>query len=588
MSSSSSEKPRIHPSFPTPNETAENPEIAFSDHLPILAQVLLANDQPFRVISLNILGGVHMSGVHQPGSSETDEQITRRYERIAAGLKKAIAKHGVDALLLQEADSRPAIDAEPYILPVLRAALGEEWEVLLPEDDQKKSRGLVTCYKKAAWTLDGQELNSKNRIHTMSLIHKGTAASVSVGNIWGNFEHAPIRLETQCREALQSSVGRSGTALIIGDTNSRIAPLDMRVRNITTGAIPLAINEENGVPQGVQTSDYPDGGFYRGEDGRIHQLETSILDFQSGEIIEDERAIEQVSPWLEPRMVMCLDDSHTKNKVFGKRTLFEYEDFLRSEFNSQNILIRFASDCFNQKSVGICFPKKLKEDRLFIQEKLKSPDNYSVRSLPDNKTGVVFDYLFVPMDKLPLLQNAIEECLTKKRVPEVVADTKGVSATQEGVFRNWIRDAMIGFAVAFVAIALFTGLGFVTGGVFPLAAGPLAISFLGAATGTGLAGGMGIFAAIAVGASALVGAVSVVIGGLRNKFFGGQTDSSKLSLSSERAPLLLDNTLEETPENPPPRFHYGSVHRVEPIEQHMGSQPEPTEHTDIKNQNKPC
>lgn len=505
MSSSVSEKPRIHPSFPTPVESAANPELAYSDHLPILATVPLSENAGLSVISLNILGGVHMSGVHHPDSRETDEEISARYTRMADGLKKAINLHDVDVVMLQEADSRPEAEKEPYILPILRAIFGDDWEVMLPVDDRTFSRGLVTCYRKTRWALVSQDLDSKNRIHTIHLKQQASDKAVSVSNIWGNFEHSPVSLERQCKNALNAAQSHADISVIIGDTNSRIAPLDGEVRNIVTGAIPLAINEENGVPQGVQTPDHPDGGFYRDADGKIHQLQTSILCYSSGEVLEDKRRLGAVSPWLEQRMVMCLDDSFRTQKLFGERTLFEYEDYLKQQFNNKGFIVRLSADSFNQKGVGIRFPRSLKTERSFIQQQLAGLANVSVKTLAE-KTGIVFDYLFVPMEQLSLLVNAIPE--------HSASADPAVSGTEtKSPWRNWKRNAALGFALSVVVIGLFTLLGFVSSGVFPFALAPLAISFLGIATGTGLAGGIGIFAALAVVASVLVGVTSALIGG---------------------------------------------------------------------------
>lgn len=565
MSSSASEKPRIHPSFPTPVESAANPELAYSDHLPILATVPLSENTGLSVISLNILGGVHMSGVHHPNSRETDEGITARYTRMADGLKKAINLHDVDVVMLQEADSRPDAEKEPYILPILRAIFGDEWEVMLPVDDRTFSRGLVTCYRKTRWALVSQDLDSKNRIHTIHLKQEASDKVVSVSNIWGNFEHSPVSLERQCKNALNPTRRHADISVIIGDTNSRIAPLDGEVRNIVTGAIPLAINEENGVPQGVQTPDHPDGGFYRDADGKIHQLQTSILCYSSGEVLEDKRSLGEVSPSLEQRMVMCLDDSFKTQKIFGERTLFEYEDYLKEQFNNRDLIVRLSTNAFNQKGVGIRFPLRLAKTLEFIKIQLADSNHYLVKRLCE-KNGANVPYLFVTIDNLPLLLEAIELCI-KNNHATAMQEAASLSPTLEhsasvessvsnteakSPWRNWKRNAALGFALSVVVIGLFTLLGFVSSGVFPFALAPLAISFLGIATGTGLAGGIGIFTALAVVASVLAGVTSALIGGLRNKFSAKTGESLAASLGAdETTPFLPSKQSQDEPSKTP-------------------------------------
>ncbi|KTD19204.1 hypothetical protein [Legionella jordanis] len=56
--------PRKHLLFPSYEEVRKNPDLARSDHLPVLTQVPLTGKSALNIVSLNILGGEGCSGVH--------------------------------------------------------------------------------------------------------------------------------------------------------------------------------------------------------------------------------------------------------------------------------------------------------------------------------------------------------------------------------------------------------------------------------------------------------------------------------------------------------------------------------------------
>lgn len=402
---------RIHPLFPTPEEAAANPDIAYSDHLMTLTAVPLPNDTFLNIISLNILGSLSCSGIHNPNARETNEMITARYKRIVEGLTKAIQTHQVDILAFQEA--RPE-----YIVPILQQQLKEPWEII---KDEKS--GLVTCFKTDRWKGLNTSINNDARIRKLTLQSKqDPELTVDFHNIWGIFDELPVTLENQCETTLTTS--KATVAIIMGDTNSRLAPLDNKERNITTGAIPLMFNAANGVEPGVQLPDYPDGGFYRGQDGIIHQLTIHTLNFVTGDIYIDKRMAHEMAFWPGYRMIMCLDKQFKETPVIHGQTVFDYQTLMRTTLDNENIVVRQAADCFNHKAIAIGFLKdnrQTPQDKqlnglvTFIVEHLPNTQGFEARELTSyclgNKRGAEFTCIFAPTKQAHLLHSAINSAI---------------------------------------------------------------------------------------------------------------------------------------------------------------------------------
>ncbi|WP_040534038.1 exonuclease/endonuclease/phosphatase family protein, partial [Legionella drancourtii] len=278
--------PRIHSLFPTREEVTINQGLAYSDHLPILAKVPLGEENTsLNIISLNILGGITFSGIHALGQREEEEEMIERYQRIADGLIKGAQEHDVDVILLQEASED--------IIPILRNSLGNDWEIIAQS-------GIISCYNKQRLIQQSSTYDNTARVHSFTFADQANGGqTIDVHNIWGNYSPLSHHLEDDCRTKLVTT--NSQVSIIIGDTNSRIAPLDDQKRNLTTGAIPGKINELLGYSAELQIPDHPDGGFYRRVDGTIQQLAIQILDFATGEIIEDDRSQEEIGCWPEYR-----------------------------------------------------------------------------------------------------------------------------------------------------------------------------------------------------------------------------------------------------------------------------------------------
>ncbi|KTD46607.1 hypothetical protein Lrub_1529 [Legionella rubrilucens] len=400
---------RKHPLFPTFQEVEHKSDLARSDHLPVLTKVPLGEkEKPLTLVSLNILGNEGCSGVHPLGMEIPEGHMLDRYQHIASGLANSIKKHHVDVILLQEADKS--------IVAFLEKNLGKEWEIIV--DDC----GIISCYNKARLTLQHTAVNKESRIRTMAFTDTHSNLSIDVHNIWGLYSPFPHHMEKQYCSVLTQT--KSNLSVIMGDTNSRLAPPDDHTkRNLTTGIVPPVIAKANELPFDTQITDHPDGGFYRDQKGIIHQLSTETLDFDTADIVRDERSEADADVWPEFRMVMCLDNYYQETAVIDGKTLFTYEDTLKRELGNNNLIVRMASDSFNNKAVAIRFPKNSEAFKL-IQSELKKEAGFQFRNVDptDSKDGSQpFSCVFAPLEKVALLHQAVQKTITETVLKNQVA-----------------------------------------------------------------------------------------------------------------------------------------------------------------------
>lgn len=399
---------RINNQFPTFSETIKNPEIAYSDHLPVFTKIPLTEDEKttLNIVSLNILGPSSMSGIHNIGSWEDEEQVKERYGKIAAGLANSVKQQNIECILLQETDER-------FILPDLKAKLGEAWAVHYTE------QGLITCYntEKLKPMIEGS-FEPKHRVLSNTFQHQETGKTIEIHNSWGVFEPFPRAREDQYRLLLSPKEGDNGNVVrvVMGDTNSRIAPLDDIERNIVTGAIPMTFLKEKYNAPEQQIGDYPDGGFYSDLGGNILQMETQVLDFETGEIASSQTDRSELSYVDEFRMVMCLDASYQEKKLIAGSTIFQYEEYLKEQKGDPNIQVSIAANSMNNKAIAIRFSPK-SELCKGLEERLKGIPGLQLASIENQVEMRAFPTIFVPVEYIDQITNAIDECLAYDKKP---------------------------------------------------------------------------------------------------------------------------------------------------------------------------
>lgn len=394
-SSKPENKVRQHPMFPTLLEAAKSPHLIYSDHLLMFASADFGpNKLPIRILTLNILGvGSPMSGFHVQGGWESENVSSSRYARIAKGLAAATEKQKADVILLQEATSL-------QIIPLLKSQLPAGWNIVVDS-----SCGLITCFNGNRLSVESPEdaaLDTKKRIRSLRFMDINDGKYVAVHNVWGIYDPFPHEMEADFKALL----AKDEYAVIMGDTNSRIAPVDDEVRNIITNIIPVLLNRSERLPLDIQRPDFPDGGFYRGADGILHQMQTRVLDFDSGELVDDNRKFDEIRPWSEYRMVMCLDNYYCRQKIVDDKNIFEYQDYLKEVCN-EPVICRMASDSFNHKAVAIRFTTNSSLYK-YVVGQLKEIPGFQHRLISEaNDSGRSFPVIFVPADQVAALHETL-------------------------------------------------------------------------------------------------------------------------------------------------------------------------------------
>lgn len=157
-------------------------------------------------------------------------------------------------------------------------------------------------------------------------------------------------------------------------------------------------------PQTEQIPDHPDGGFLRDSQGKIHQLETEVLDFETAQKVEDHRTANEVPNTNIYRMVMCLDERYRQEKLIGDETIFEFEHRLTGAIGifPANTLVRMATDSFNHKAIGIQFSPH-SDLYTHVANELQSVPGIQFGGFEADNAR----HLYVPLEQVPALRAAL-------------------------------------------------------------------------------------------------------------------------------------------------------------------------------------
>lgn len=382
---------RQHTLLPTIAEVQNDPTLVRSDHLVLWTEVALDKYTSIKIITHNVLGvNSQNSGLHPADTYwETSEQAKERYAKMAKGFA---AQKDLHVILLQEAQGDEIITA-------LREALGASWQIV-PTDI-----GLLSCYKLDELELINTSIEEQPyRRHKLGFQHKKINRRIDIHNFLGTDNAFPDKLERYIEQVLQSN-HLIDHAFIIGNTKSRIAPVDNEPRNIVTAIVPQRFNQLNDAEPGVQVCDYPDGGFYRDPKLKIHQLNTRVLDFDTGELVEDKRTFAEAKLWPEFRMIICIDP-----EITTITTMLDYEAGLKKEVDDNNVLVRIAADSYNNKALAVRFSKKNEGLWNDLQAELKQVNNLQAReisSINADNIKELYPTIFIPLDNEELLHEAI-------------------------------------------------------------------------------------------------------------------------------------------------------------------------------------
>ncbi len=352
------------PALPTVEQVQKNPELLFSDHLPVIFKALGLTISSWNILNPNLFSGF-------APYLEDQEAEEHRFTRIGFAINQIISKNkGLDIILLQEANWGAE---EKWQSLLTEENIKDGWEMAASNNPKseykllyKKSDklSLIECDSKVCieklQNVFGDLQKARFQIREGENIKEVTIFNVHPGH--NDFPELPENAITTLLYAKES-------VIVAGDFNIRIAPISYEAKNIVTVMTNCGFRDE--VNAGC---DWTDGAFFRGPDNFIHQANTTILNPSTGEPLAAEpiklelwESEFQRKELLCPRHVVRLDHSFSEPKIESVQAL---QLFLRTKFKEEKILVRMSTNAFNKKY--FCLPVKLAQE---VSAKLNLPED---------------------------------------------------------------------------------------------------------------------------------------------------------------------------------------------------------------------
>lgn len=308
---------RQHPNFPTHAEAGNDPNLVRSDHSIIVGRVPFedGSGEELAIVSSNTLEAVAFSGYGGVPASENQEQKEARYNRHLSSVCLAARNSNADVIFLQETDS---VLAEK----ILKDQLGENW-TFIQSDDTGRLIAINTLKYRNAGQLNVEPQES-GYLLSVAIQHQNKEnIKFDLHNIYGKYhtEDDYDAVEKELSSLLLSSKS-DRKPIIFGDTNHRVAPVHNVRGNCSTAIIPNGFNSDYNdrntnkrrIENNEQILDFPDGGFYRDNQGNIRQIEIDVIDFETGEVCEDRR--EEIDNFIDIQFrILALDHTYQEEKI---------------------------------------------------------------------------------------------------------------------------------------------------------------------------------------------------------------------------------------------------------------------------------
>lgn len=507
---------RQHPLFPTYLEVEANPELLYSDHLPMMYDIPIGQEKPVRIISWNILGRCAPSGFHKTGGWETEEQARARYARIAASLVMFVNQHQPGVIVLQESYT--------YLFPDLSD--------LLPEYELKDTgKGVAMLVRKAvnedSLVLENIEFESQavfNKVR-MQCLQKASfrrgELRININHVYTSFRYTPEMHELFYADVMKNDDAE--ISIVVGDTNTRVAPKDeLTSMNITTGVIPMFFNKKAGADENTQMTDFPDAAFYRNNqeyNGAIQQANQVVLDYRTGGVFEQQHENDLQPKWPQFRMLMCLTDYDKESDKIQGKTVFELQEELEKQFPPASILVRKAAKDNNERGFGFTFRDENHPLCISLQQtfnKSAEAEPHLFQSIPFTDDTGRYEYkghmFFVHKDRIYQFLEMLDSCKKdnanvqshETESAPLLGQETAIIRNRKQRFINWIKKYPVatGLIVGAIIVAAIIIAGAVTWGVGAMPAAILGLS-LGAKIGLAL--GIGFGTPLLSGAVGLIG-----------------------------------------------------------------------------------
>lgn len=349
------QKKRNHPLLPTPHEAQASPELVYSDHLPVRVKLPVYPTDELNVVTWNVFDdqlGDFAYGFKIPKHNEPRSLTSAEHcKQITGALQKMFTARTADIIVMQEV-SQELLAA----LETMTSAAGCPFSLV--KGDPNSGRHML--YNKQNLQLIGEAKDDfKNSALNARFSINGRTFSISDVHI--PHENVPLNTEDTVTKLVSTNKEKfpdDANHLIIGDFNSRIAPTWRGNNLIITGVCPATFREEQG--QGI---DWTDGGFCLSSNGFIHQMESELINPESGKVCAwpaaDRSIFEgctqfQNQELREFRISMCVADEFNHGNDFsGQRSIFTFQKDLREQLSDNSILVRSGANALNEKAFCI-------------------------------------------------------------------------------------------------------------------------------------------------------------------------------------------------------------------------------------------
>jgi hypothetical protein len=376
--------PRLHSNFPTAQEASDNPDSIYSDNSPILVSIPLSKDEPpVNLISLNALDahyGNNRSGFNFLFEESLGKQEIR-YKKILKGLFLAREIHKADIICLQ--------DANPIMVKILSKYLANNWKII---SDIKS--GVITVYNASQFDLLKKPTeNTQKRRFSIQLKHRKTHSFIEVHNVRCHSTYFPEEKEKEIAPKLRYT--SADFSIVVGCIGQKMADLKQAKKNLITSIDSLKTSQELGL-NFTQIGNFSNGAFlYNKKEKELSQLAVQVLNFETGQIIEEAAKDLSSANAEDFYPIMRLDDSF-KKPVFGEKTIpmVKYQYDLQAFFKDDSIKTLPVVNINNEWATGF-FIHEGSELYEVLFHRLKDNPNFKFVSIEVNSSQFSYDCIFI-------------------------------------------------------------------------------------------------------------------------------------------------------------------------------------------------
>ncbi len=342
-----------HPQLLCPKEATAKPELIYSDHLPIAADILI-NEKVLKVISWNVWDPHQANGFKTPNVPTTLESIgdqTARLERVTDAIVKMLTRAEsnlkADVILLQEVN-KDCFDM------LERKLSGTAFEMVTSET------GKVTIFNRDTMNLDSHKENFRER--SLNTVFSVGKSKLCIDNMHLDYNALPVYAEETLQKLMKARNPDIKHHLIMGDFNACVKPLDNEPRLIVNNLCPSTFRRDNEGREICQGVDWTDGAFRSTRDGTLTQVEHRVINPATCEIFPNlpcpfmrELNDNQRNELSASRMAICVSAPFNDERIFADRskTMPEFEAELRHTLGDNSLCVRIGSNALNEESICI-------------------------------------------------------------------------------------------------------------------------------------------------------------------------------------------------------------------------------------------